>query len=390
MGKYQVEKSIEEINQKIKSGKVVVVTAEEMVDIVRSEGEVNAAKRVDVVTTGTFGPMCSSGAFFNFGHSTPKIRASRVLLNNVPAYSGIAAVDFYLGVTEPSLDDPLNKVYPGHFPYGGGHVIQDLVAGERVEFVAESYGTDCYPSKVLKKKMGLKDFPYAMLLNPRNAYQNYNVGVNLGKKTIYTYMGVLRPNLQNANYCSAGVLSPLFNDPYFRTIGLGTRIFLGGGEGYVIWHGTQHNPKPVRGEKGVPMVPAGTLSVMGELKKMSPKFLVGVSLMGYGSSMAVGVGVPIPILNEEMAYHTSVSDEEITAQIVDYSVDYPQGTGKTLGTTTYAALKSGTIVLNGKEIQTVPLSSFVKAREIADILKDWIVKGNFYLTEPQVLIPSKK
>jgi uncharacterized protein (DUF39 family) len=269
-------------------------------------------------------------------------------------------------------------------------VIEDLVAGKKVEFVAESYGTDCYPNRGYRRKMGLKDFPYAMLFNPRNAYQNYNVGVNLGEKTIYTYMGVLRPNLQNANYCSAGVLSPLFNDPYFRTIGLGTRIFLGGGEGYVVWHGTQHNPKPVRGEKGVPMVPAGTLSVMGELKKMDPRFLVGVSLMGYGCSMAVGVGVPIPILNEGMAYHTSVSDEEITAQIVDYGTDYPQGTGKTLGMTTYAALKSGTIVLNGKEVQTVPLSSFVKAREIAETLKDWIVKGKFFLTEPQVLIPSKK
>ena len=94
--------------------------------------------------------------------------------------------------------------------------------------------------------------------------------------------------------------------------------------------------------------------------------------------------------NEEMAHHTSVSDEEITAQIVDYSVDYPQSTGKTLGMTTYAALKSGTIVLNGREIQTVPLSSFVKAREIAAILKDRIVNGKFFLTEPQVLIPSKK
>ena len=118
-----------------------------------------------------------------------------------------------------------------------------------IDFVAESYGTDCYPNKYFKKKMRLKDFPYAMLMNPRNAYQNYNVGVNLGEKTIYTYMGVIRPNLQNANYSSAGVLSPLFNDPYFKTIGLGTRIFLGGGEGYVIWYGTQHNPKPARGKK---------------------------------------------------------------------------------------------------------------------------------------------
>ena len=389
MKKHTVVKTIAEINEKIKSGNVVVVTAEEMVKIVRSEGEVGAAKKVDVVTTGTFGPMCSSGAFFNFGHTKPRIRASEVLVNNVPAYGGIAAVDFYLGATEPTREDPLNKVYPGHFSYGGGHVLHDLVSGEKVDLVATSYGTDCYPNREIKKKMSLKDFPYAVLLNPRNAYQNYNVAVNRGDKTLYTYMGILRPQMANANYCCAGELSPLLNDPFFQTIGLGTRIFLGGGVGYVIWHGTQHNPKTNRGIKGVPTAPSGTLSVIGDLKGMNPRFLVGVSFMGYGTSLAIGLGIPIPILNEEIAYHASIADEEIEAPIVDYSYDYPQGTGKILGSTNYAALKTGTITFEGKEIQTTPLSSWVRAREVAEALKGWIKKGTFTLTEPQALLPSK-
>jgi uncharacterized protein (DUF39 family) len=389
MGKTVVEKSISDINEKIKSGKVVVVTAEEMVKLVKKEGEVKAAKKVDVVTTGTFGPMCSSGAFFNFGHTKPKIRASKATVNNVPVYSGIAAVDFYIGATEPTVDDPLNKVFPGRFLYGGGHVIQDLVAGKKVELVAESYGTDCYPNKELKKKMSLKDFPYAVLMNPRNAYQNYNVAVNRGDKTLYTYMGVLRPKLENANYSNAAALSPLMNDPYFKTIGLGTRIFLGGGVGYVIWHGTQHNPKVSRGVKGVPTTPSGTISVMGDLKGMSSRYLVGLSFAGYGCTMAVGLGIPIPILTEEMAHHTSIADEEIEAPIVDYSEDYPQATGKIIDWTNYGALNSGKITLDGKEIQTVPLSSRVRAREIAEKLKGWISRGEFFLTEPQTKLPSE-
>lgn len=93
MKKYKVGKTIQEINQKIKSGDVVVVTAEEIIDIVKNEGPVEAAHQVDVVTTGTFAPMCSSGAFINFGHSVPTIKASRVWLNKVPAYAGVAAVD---------------------------------------------------------------------------------------------------------------------------------------------------------------------------------------------------------------------------------------------------------------------------------------------------------
>ena len=258
MKRHKVTKTIAEINSRIKDGDVVVVTAEEMIDIVKQEGPVEAARRIDVVTTGTFAPMCSSGAFINFGHSKPGIKASKVWFNRVPAYAGVAAVDCYLGVTEPAEEDPLNRVYPGEFSYGGGHVIQDLVSGKSVHLEAKGYGTDCYPRREFEKKVSLKKLPQATLCNPRNGYQNYNCAVNLSNKTIYTYMGTLRPRAGNANYCSAGELSPLFNDPYYRTIGLGTRIFLGGAQGYIVWHGTQHNAAVKRTPQGVPISPAGT------------------------------------------------------------------------------------------------------------------------------------
>ena len=389
MKKHKINKSIREINEKIKSGDVVVVTAEEIIDIVKNEGPVEAARQVDVVTTGTFAPMCSSGAFINFGHSTPTIKASKVWLNGVPAYAGVAAVDCYIGATESVEDDPLNKVYPGEFNYGGGHVIQDLVAGEKIHLKATAYGTDCYPNREIEKEVTLRSLPQATLCNPRNGYQNYNCAVNMTNKTIYTYMGALKPKAANANYCSAGQLSPLFNDPYYKTIGMGTRIFLGGGEGYVTWHGTQHRPSVKRTKKGVPVSPAGTLWVMGDMKKMSARWLVGMSLQGYGCSLAVGLGIPIPILNEEIAGYTGISDEDIVTQIVDYGNDYPNGVSKSYGQVSYAELKSGSIKLKGQDIPTVPLSSLVKAREIADILKKKISRGKFLLGDPQVTLPRK-
>ena len=388
MTKFKINKTIHQINARIRSGKVVVVTAEEIIDIVKNEGPEEAARHVDVVTTGTFAPMCSSGAFINFGHSTPPIKASRVWLNRVPAYGGLAAVDCYIGATEPAEDDPLNKVYPGEFNYGGGHVIQDLVDGKTVHLRAEAYGTDCYPNRRLEKEVTLKTLPQATLCNPRNAYQNYNCAVNLTNKTVYTYMGTLKPRAANANYCSAGQLSPLFNDPFYRTIGLGTRIFLGGGVGYVTWHGTQHNPAVERTPQGLPLRPAGTLWVMGDLKQMSSAFLVGVGIQGYGCSLAVGLGVPIPLLNEEIAAQTGISDEEIFTQVIDYGNDYPQGVGRSLAQVSYAELKSGVITFQGRRVPTVPLSSVVKAREIAATLKTWIAKGRFLLGEPQFTLPG--
>jgi uncharacterized protein (DUF39 family) len=241
---------------------------------------------------------------------------------------------------------------------------------------------------MIEKEITLRKLPQAILCNPRNGYQNYNCAVNLTNKTIYTYMGALKPKAGNANYCSAGQLSPLFNDPYYKTIGLGTRIFLGGGEGYVTWYGTQHKPSVKRTKKGVPLTPAGTLWVMGDLKKMSPNWLVGVSLQGYGCSLAVGLGIPIPILNEEIVQYTAISDEDLFTQIVDYGYDYWNGISKSYGQVSYAELKSGFINLKGKKVQTVPLSSIVKAREISEILKDWISLGKFILGEPQFTLPS--
>lgn len=383
MSNYKVNKTYREINDRIKTGEAVVVTAEEIIDIVKEHGPVEAAKNVDVVTTGTFAPMCSSGVFINIGQSKPVIRTTKTWFNNVPAYSGVAAVDCFLGATQTSEDDPLNKLYPGEFNYGGGHVIHDLVAGKKVNLRAESYGTDCYPNRRIEKTITLHDLPQAVMCNPRNAYQNYNCAINRSDKIKYTYMGTLKPGIGNANYSTSGQLSPLLNDPYFKTIGIGTRIFLGGANGYVTWSGTQCKKDVQRSLKGVPLTPAGTIFVMGNLKEMSPEWLVGQSIRGYGVSLSVGLGIPIPILNEEMVKYTAISDDEIFTQIIDYGYDYQQGISKSYGQVSYAELKSGFITIKGKKIQTVPLSSMVKARKIADLLKNSIRKGKFLLGEPQ-------
>ncbi len=384
----KVNRTIEEINKKIKAGTAVVFTAEEIIAVVREKGLEEAARTVDVVTTGTFGPMCSSGAFLNVGHPQPRIKLNEVTLNGVEAYAGIAAVDLYIGATALPKNDPANRSYPGDFSYGGGHVIEDLVAGKEVHLEARAYSTDCYPRKKYETLFRLDEINEATLYNPRNAYQNYNVAVNLGKKTIYTYMGVLKPNLGNANYSSAGQLSPLFNDPLLKTIGIGTRIFLGGGIGYVAWHGTQHNPSVERLENGTPRYPAATLALIGDLKQMQPRWLRGLSYLGYGATLQVGLGVPIPILNEEIMGYCAVSDADLQAPIIDYYSVYPNRESGNLGHVSYADLRSGTITVQGKQLPTASLSSYAGAREIAATLKAWIEKGRFNLTAPAADLPS--
>ena len=367
-----VKKSFEEINEKIKNGTVVVVTAEEVIDVVKEKGIKEATKYVDVVTTATFGPMCSSGAFLNFGHAEPPIRMAEIQLNNVTAYAGLAAVDAYIGATEPSKDRGME--------YGGAHVICDLIDGKKVRLKAKSYGTDCYPRKEIDTYITKDSINEAYLFNPRNCYQNYNAAINTSDRTLYTYMGVLQPNMGNINYSTSGELSPLLNDPYLRTIGIGTKIFLAGTDGYVSWQGTQFLNDVPRSEIGIPFSPAATLAVIGDLKQMSTEFIKPAVFEKYGTSLYVGIGIPIPVLDEDLMINLSVENKDIFTNIIDYSV--PHRSRPSLGKVSYAELRSGTVTLEGKKIPTAPLSSLSKARQIAQILKSWIQNNQFTLQEP--------
>jgi L-aspartate semialdehyde sulfurtransferase len=367
-----MQKTYEEINTKIKSGKAVIVTAEEIISIVEEKGVEKATEEIDVVTTGTFGPMCSSGAIINFGHSDPPIRMQKVWLNEVEAYAGLAAVDAYIGATQLSESKGME--------YGGAHVIEDLISGKKIRLKAISQGTDCYPRREIETYITKESINQAILFNPRNGYQNYNVAVNTSDRKIYTYMGILLPNLGNATYSTSGQLSPLLNDPEFITIGLGTRIFLGGAQGYVVWEGTQFYPQILKDEEGKTIYKGGTLAVMGDLKEMSTDYIRAAIFKGYGVSLIVGIGIPIPILNSEVMKGVAIKDEDIYTEIIDYS--FPHRERPSLGWVNYKQLREGNITIRGENVPTSPLSSYAKAREIAQKLKEEILNGKFLLQKP--------
>jgi len=357
---------VQEINEKIRKGTAQILTAEEMKRLVESSGVEVAFKEVDVVTTGTFGAMCSSGAIINLGHSDPPMKIETATINKVPVCHPGAAVDLFIGATLMSETQP--------FEYGGGHVIEDLVRGKEVELEATAYGTDCYPRTHLKTELTKDDLNQFHLLNFRNCYQRYNCAVNSRDETIYTYMGKLLPHHKNATYSGAGELNPIMNDPDYETIGIGTRIFLGGAQGYVIGEGTQHSPPE-----------SGTLMVRGDAKKMNADFLQGAAFTKYGTSLYVGLGIPIPILNGGMAQKTAIRDEDIFTDIVDYGV--PRRDRPKFGKVSYKELKSGSINVQDKRVRVSSLSSLKVARKVAATLKQWILNGEFYLTEPVERLP---
>ena len=365
-------RSVEEINEKIKRGDAVVLTAEEMIKLVESSGVEVAAKEVDVVTSGTFGAMCSSGVFLNFGHSDPPIKMTQCWLNDVPLYKGIAAVDGYLGAT--ALSETLG------LEYGGGHVIEDLVSGKEVSLRAESYGTDCYPRRHVETVITINDLNQAVLLNPRNCYQRYDAATNSTDRVLYTYMGTLLPNYGNVTFSGAGQLNPLCKDPNYETLGLGTRIFLGGGTGYIIGEGTQHSPAGG----------FGTLMVKGDLKQMDARYLRGASFYRYGVSLYVGVGIPIPIINRKVASTSAAKDEDIQVSIKDYGVPSRSDLRPVVKKVSYSELRSGKVEIRGKDVPSSSLSSYKMAEEISEVLKKRISEGKFFLTIPVENLPTQR
>jgi len=363
----QKTRTIEEINQKILKGDAQVLTAEEMKKLVESSGVAVAFKEVDVVTTGTFGAMCSSGAVLNLGHSDPPIKIQRAWLNDVEVCHPGAAVDLFIGATNFCEKKPCE--------YGGGHVIQELVAGNEVDLRATAHGTDCYPRTTVKTTITKDDLNQFYLLNFRNCYQRYSCAVNCSDETIYTYMSKLLPRMRNATFSGAGELNPLMNDPDYETIGFGTKIFLGGGQGYIIGEGTQHSPQNLN----------GTLMVKGDAKQMNSEFLQGAAFTRYGTSLYVGLGIPIPILNEGLVRKTAIRDTDIFTDVIDYSImrrDKPK-----IQKVSYAELKSGTITVNDKRVRVSSLSSLKMAKKVAQTLKNWINDGQFTLTAPIERLP---
>ncbi|MGC1392651.1 MAG: homocysteine biosynthesis protein [Coleofasciculaceae cyanobacterium] len=383
-------RTLAEINDKILHKTAVVWTVEELKARVAEVGVTQTAKEVDVVTTGTFEPMESSGAIINLGHTDPPIKIRKCWLDGVPAYAGFGAVDLYLGATQQVDYTGLTDIPDGEESKerGGGHVIEDLIAGKSVQLRAIGQVTDCYPRASFDTTITSETINQFYLFNPRNLYQNFIVGVNGGDRPLFTYLGPLQPRLSNAVYSNPGAISPLLNDPDLKLIGIGTQIFLGGGIGYIAWEGTQHFPLQKRLPNRTPIGPSATLALIGDAKQMSPKWVRGCYFKNYGPSMMIGVGVPLPVLNEEVVKNCAVQDQDIVAPVVDFSI--PRRVRPSFGLVNYAQLKTGRITLDGKSVRVAPLASVFLSRQVALELKQWIERGEFTLTEPVAAIPMNR
>jgi L-aspartate semialdehyde sulfurtransferase len=385
-------RTIAEINEKISRGQAVVWTVAEVKAKIVRLGREKIFEQVDVITTGTFEPMESTGAIINLGHTDPPIKIRQCWLDGIAAYAAFGAVDLYLGATATAdynlqeSDPNLRESIGGE--KGGGHVIEDLIAGKAVQLKAIGQKTDCYPRAIWENAITKDNINQFYLFNPRNLYQNFIVGVNGGDRTLYTYLGALQPRLGNAVYSNPGAISPLLNDPDLTSVGIGSKIFLGGGIGYIAWEGTQHFPLQKRLPNRTPIGPAATVALIGDAKQMSADWVRGCYFKNYGPSIMLGVGVALPVITEQVVQNCSVVDQDIVAPVIDFSI--PRRVRPTFGLVSYEQLQKGHMTIDGRSVRVAPLASKYRSLKVAQELKQWIEAGKFTLTEPIAPLPSDR
>ncbi len=122
------------------------------------------------------------------------------------------------------------------------------------------------------------------------------------------------------------------------------------------------------------------------MKKASPEFFSAATFTKYGVSSFVGVGIAIPVLDEDLAQTLALSDADIEATIFDYGVQ--RRSRPALGRVNYAQLRTGEIEVEGKKVPTGPISSLNVARRIAAELKRWVAEERFTLVEPLEQLPQ--
>jgi putative methanogenesis marker 16 metalloprotein len=301
------KKSISEINEKLKKGQAVVMTAMDFKKEVRS-GYRFKVSDVDVVTTGTRGTMSGTSAMLvmpvDANGRSQSIKDLR--LNGVPCFpyanpeNAPGLLDVVIYGTAESCD------FTGR--YGGGHVLRDLVEGKQIE--VECVTDD---GKSTFSKVTLDQLKFARLYNFRNDFQNYTAFTNVKNSPAYlrnpASIFACRPIplLRGITVSGSGELNPLQNDVYRKVLKSGTRILLNGGPGVIVSYGTRSSEaKPA-------------LFVAGDVFGMDAQFMGGFKT-GIGVEVTNGIAIPFPITSMEVIDGLSKClDENIPLPVADIS-----------------------------------------------------------------------
>ncbi|MFX0100237.1 MAG: methanogenesis marker 16 metalloprotein [Candidatus Hodarchaeota archaeon] len=292
-------RKLSEINAKIKEGKAVVMSVQDLIDRIE-DGEKITFDDVDVITTATKGLMSGITGIFSFRLSPPKTvrKFKEVSLNGIPAYPGPCPNEF-LGIIDLILYGTGQS--KTREEYCGGSLFRELVEGKSIDVVAKSS-----EGEVIEKTMKLEDMQYARLMGTRQAIKNYSAFVNMTANPVDTIFSRLpfKPEGVELTFSGCGALNPFQNDPYFETFGVGTTVLLNGAIGHLIGPGTRNYVKKPN------------MMTIGNFVGMKPEYM-GAFKTSYGLEPICSIAIPIPILNENILNNIVKSDKDVSLGIME-------------------------------------------------------------------------
>lgn len=307
-----MERSIEDIRKKIDNNSAVVMTSQEICELVE-KGEDVPIRDVDVVTTATRAVMSGTYAVLSFPVEAPFHfkRASQVFLNGVPAHVGPCPNES-LGMLDLIVFGTAHShLSPG---YGAGHLFREMAEKKPIDVSVITEGNNAFQTQVT-----LDGIPHAKLFATRHTFKNYAAFVNCSDRPIGTIFHAteFEPDMRTATFSGCGQINPLKNDPMLETIGVGTRILMNGAQGFVIGEGTRSSPaRP-------------NLTGFADMHDMDPALMGGFTTSA-GPECIVSWAIPIPVVSQSVIDAITMTDKEVPMPVMD--VDRRV----TIGGTTYA------------------------------------------------------
>ena len=308
------KKTLEEINQKIEKGTAVVMTADELCNLIRDEQKITIDD-IDVVTTATKGLMSGTVAILAFRVEEAAVFKSvtELYMNDVPCAVGPCPNE-YLGLIDCIVYGTAHSISQPH-KYGGGHLFRDLLENKEIDI---RYIT--IEGKTVETSLRFEDVYFAKMMGIRNTFKNYLAFVNPHTEVINTIFSAqpFQGNLTQATFCGCGEINPLQKDPNHDIIGTGSPILMNGNIGYVIGKGTRSSKKKPN------------MMGMAGMHGMQPKYTGGFNT-SMGPDSINSWAVPIPVLNDTIFQNVITIDEETEMVITDVKGRSP------IESSTYAA-----------------------------------------------------
>jgi putative methanogenesis marker 16 metalloprotein len=135
---------------------------------------------------------------------------------------------------------------------------------------------------------------------------NYQAFINRDQgteKTIFSVRGISGP-CREVSISGCGDINPLQNDPAGRVIGVGSKILLNGGPGYIMGPGTRSTREHPN------------IAVFADMKAMVPEMMGGF-VTSDGPECITSVGIAIPVLDDGILDSLLVTNTGIPLPIAD-------------------------------------------------------------------------